>query len=128
MYDGNAAIVVSKYLTEAADESLSRVALSRKDMGKLRNKGRSLARKVQRAEKAKKELSSFSDDDKRVLLAYIVFVRQNIIPGVKGRPNDEDAAKILHGEVFADDDKETKERLLEELIRQLKKAGVSIDD
>jgi hypothetical protein len=127
MSDRSLRKVISTYLHQAAYSLLScGTNLSKDDVKKLREKGPKLAKKVR--ESGKNSFKRFSDNDKRLLLAYVVYFRQNLAMDGNVKPNDEDAAKILKGEVFKGDDKETKERMVEELVRQLQKAGMKIDD
>ena len=102
-------------------------SLSPEDMEKLRSEGPILAKKVKDSKKGK-TFDGFTEQDKRILLAYVVYFRQNLTVEEASRPNDEDAAKILHGEVFGDGEKESAERMTEELVRQLQKAGIKIKD
>lgn len=120
--------VISAYLAQAAYSLFaSGTNLSSDDVKSLREEGPKLAKKVKEAKKGN-PFKGFSYDDKRLLLAYVVYFRQNLTTDGNVKPNDEDAAKILKGEVFEDDDKETKERLTEELVRQLQKAGIKLND
>lgn len=119
--------VVGRYLAEAAYSLLAAgTGLSDKDVRKLREDGPRLARKVKGAKKGK-PFDGFSNEDKRLLLAYVVYFRQNLTMDGATNPNDEDASRILHGEVFKGDDEKTMERLTEELIRQLQKAGIKVE-
>lgn len=73
-----------------------------------------------------------TDHDKRVLLAFVVYKRQNITTEPTDRPNDEDAAKILHERVYSlegtkKEHKEALKNLEEDLKKQLSKAGLSIE-
>jgi len=120
--------VVGQYIADAAYSLLAAgTGLSDQDVRKLREDGPKLAKKVKNARKGK-HFDGLSDEDKRLLLAYVVYFRQNLTTEGATKPNDEDAAKILHGEVFKGDDEKTKERLAEELVRQLQKAGVKVDE
>jgi hypothetical protein len=120
--------VVGRYLTEAAYSLLAAgTGLSEEDVRRLREEGPKLAKKIKNAKKGK-PFEGVSDDDKRLLLAYVVYFRQNLTMENSAKPNDEDAAKILHGEIFKGDDKKTKERLAEELVRQLQKSGIKLED
>jgi len=124
--------VISTYLAQAAYSLLAKgTSLSKEDVRILREDGPKLAKKVKNAKKSK-AFDGMSEDDKRLLLAYVVYFRQNLTTDNGLKPNDEDAAKILHGEVFKGDDKEARKearkRLEQELVRQLQKAGVSLED
>ncbi len=74
----------------------------------------------------KKPLADMSHTGMMVLLAYVVFLRQNITTSKGDRPNVEDAAQIMHGNVYSDTDKD-KKKLEEQLIKQLSKIGVDVD-
>jgi hypothetical protein len=120
--------VVSRYLTEAAYSLIAAgSALSEDEVRQLREQAPRLVKKIHGAS-PKNPLKALSTEEQRLLLAYVVYVRQNLIMDSNTIPNDEDAAQILHKEVFAEDDKKTKRRLSEELIRQLQKAGVTFKD
>lgn len=120
--------VIARYLTEAAYGLLAAgTGLSDQDVRRLREEGPKLAKKVKNAKKGK-AFDDISDDDRRLLLAYVVYFRQNLTTEGTTKPNDEDAAKILHKEIFKDEDEKTKERLTEELVRQLQKAGINLED
>lgn len=96
----------------------------RQDVTILKNDGPRFMRQVQINLKLDKEpLSDLNDTEKRVLLAYVVYLRQNVTTESGDRPNEEDAARILHGEVF--DDK-GKKKLDKELLSQLSKIGLDI--
>lgn len=120
--------VIGRYLIEAAYSLIAAgTGLSDQDVRRLREDGPRLARKVKDAKKDN-PFEGFSDDDKRLLLAYVVYFRQNLTTDSSMVPNDEDASKILHGEVFKGSDKKTMDRLTEELVRQLHKAGIKVED
>lgn len=102
--------------------------LSDSDVRKLREEAPRVAKRVQANRNERNPFKGLSDDDKRLLLAYVVYLRQNLVMDSTIHPNDEDAAKILHGEVFTGTDKKTMKRLTEELVRQLQKAGVKFND
>lgn len=119
---------VSEYVTKVAYSLMAaETSLELEDVRRLREEGPKLAKKVRNAKKGK-PFEGFSEEDKRTLLAYVVYFRQNLVMEGTSRPNDEDAAKILHREVFKDKSKESEERLTEELIRQLQKAGLNVND
>ena len=81
-------------------------------------------RHVQTNIKLKKNmLSDMTDTAKKVLLAYVVFLRQNLTTDQGERPNEEDAAFILHGELY-EDSKSDKKDLDESLEKQLAKLGI----
>jgi len=99
--------------------------LSDEEKALLVNKGRELAKAVKKhLEQSKHPLKGFSKDEKRLLLAYIVYVRENITAEEPRDVNEEDAAKILHEEVYKKDTK--KETLENALLKQLGKAGFAV--
>jgi len=96
------------------------------DISILKNDGPTYLRRVQTNLKLGKEpLADIEDTDKKVLLSYVVFLRQNITMEKGDKPNEEDAAKILHGEVYEASKKESKD-LQEELLKQLEKIGIDV--
>jgi len=96
------------------------------DIAILKNDGPTYLRRVQANLKlGKKPLADLEDTDKKVLLSYVIFLRQNITMEKGDRPNEEDAAKILHGEVYEESKKDSKE-LEEELLKQLEKIGIDV--
>lgn len=101
--------------------------LDRKDIKKLREDGPDILKKVEKNIKKEKKniLSDILDEEKRVLLAYVVFFRQNLGTEETDVPNYEDAAKILHKEVFGEDSKKTMKSLEKDLEAQLKKVGIA---
>ena len=87
--------------------------------------GAKYLRHIQTNLKLKKDiLSDLSDTEKRVLLAYIVFLRQNITTSSGDNPNEEDSAYVLHGKLY-DESKEDKKELDAVLKKQLSKIGIS---
>lgn len=103
--------------------------LTVEDVKLLRKKGPNLLKDVQKkAKEDKKHLENLCDKDKRILLAYLVYFRQNITTESTDNPNQEDAAKILHKEIFKEDDKETSEKIVKQIKKQLSKIGISIKD
>lgn len=120
---------VSAFVADAAYTLIAAgTGLSDADVRRLREEAPRLAKRVQAAKDSKNPFKGFSDDEKRLLLGYVVYLRQNLVMDSTTRPNDEDAAKILHGEVFPGTDGKTMKRLTEELVRQLQKAGVKFND
>ena len=96
------------------------------DIAILKNDGPTYLRRVQTNLKlGKKPLTDLEDTNKKVLLSYVIFLRQNITMEKGDRPNEEDAAKILHGEVYKESKKDSKE-LEEELLKQLEKIGIDV--
>lgn len=119
--------VIGKYLSEAAYSLFAAGSnLNKDEIRRLREDGSKLVNKVRDSKKGK-AFDGLTSDDMRLLLAYVVYFRQNLTTQESDRPNDEDAAKILHKEVFKDDEKKTLKRLKEELTRQLEKAGIKIN-
>jgi hypothetical protein len=77
----------------------------------------------------KKALDDLTDTAKKVLLAYVIFLRQNATIEEGNKPNEEDTAKVLHGEVYKKDTKEDDEEgseLDKELLKQLEKLGMNV--
>ncbi|MBD3261251.1 MAG: hypothetical protein GF334_06135 [Candidatus Altiarchaeales archaeon] len=115
--------LVSERLTKVAYQILSEdIPLSPEELMELGKKGPTLLKNLK--SKKKKDLKKLSEDDKRMLLAYVVYLRQNLTTEPKDRPNFEDAAKIMHEEVLEDGKKRQVE---EELIKQLAKAGLNLE-
>lgn len=80
-------------------------------------------RHVQTNIKLKKDLlSDLTDTGKRVLLAYVIFLRQNLTTEQGDKPNEEDAANVLHGDLYKE--KKDKKELDENLEKQLAKIGI----
>jgi len=129
MSKGSARRTVGAVVADAAYTLIAAgTGLSDADVRRLREEAPRLAKRVQVSKDEKNPFKGFSDDEKRLLLAYVVYLRQNLIMDSTTHPNDEDAAKILHGEVFPGTDRKTMKRLVEELVRQLQKAGVKFND
>ena len=100
-------------------------ALDMQDRNILSNDGPKYLRHVQTNIKLKKDmLSDLTDTAKKVLLAYVVFLRQNLTTDQGDKPNEEDAAVILHGDLYGSG-KEDKKDLNESLEKQLSKLGIS---
>ena len=116
------------HLARIANELLSaESALSQDDANLLNKKGPELVRKVQRnlaRDTDDKVLEGLSDEDKKVLLSYIVYVRENISTQKTDRPNTEDAAKVLHEDVYPSRNKKALKALEKHLLQQLKKTGI----
>lgn len=72
----------------------------------------------------KKLLDDMSDTAKKVLLAYVVFLRQNLTTDQGDKPNEEDATMILHGKLYGNS-KEDKKDLDDNLEKQLSKLGIN---
>lgn len=76
-------------------------------------------------------LKNLSDEDKILLLSFVIYKRQNIATAPTENPNTEDAAKVLHGKVYKitgdkKEDKEIRENIEKDLIKQLSKAGLNV--
>jgi hypothetical protein len=107
--------------------------LTEEDVKNLNKKALDLLKKVKDSFDKKDEnpLEELSYDDKVLLLAFVVYKRQNIATAPTGDPNVEDAAKILHNKVYIitndeEKDKEVREDLEKDLVKQLSKAGLNI--
>lgn len=107
--------------------------LTKEDLALLRSKPMQLIKDInERVAKGKDPLKEMSDRDKRILLSFVVFQRQNLALTPGGHPNEEDAAKVLHGIVYEitgnkKEDKETIKELEEDLKDQLQKIGISLE-
>ena len=118
-----AKMLVSDKISKIAYEMLAEeTPLNAKDLLLLGKKGPVLLRKLR--SKKKKDLNKLDAEDVRLLLAYVVYLRQNLTTEPTDLPNFEDAAKILHEEIL-DDAKRSK--VQEELIKQLSKAGLNLE-
>jgi hypothetical protein len=101
--------------------------LDMQDKNILSNDGPKYLRHVQTNIKLKKELlSDMTDTAKKVLLAYVVFLRQNLTTDQGDKPNEEDASVILHGDLYGNS-KSDKKELDDSLEKQLSKLGISGD-
>lgn len=105
--------------------------LSEQDVELLNSKGPSLVKKVKDQAQSNEPFAGLSDEDKRVLLAFVVYKRQNITTSPIDNPNVEDAAKVLHEEAYSPTgdekkDRKTYEELEDDLVKQLSKAGLEI--
>jgi len=117
--------IISQGLLKIARQLIAREsALNEEEIRILHNDAPKLIGKVQKNKK--NPFKDFSDEDKRVLLAYVIYLRQNLSTKPTDNPNYEDAAKILRKEVYTDGDKDSKKELKKELIKQLQKAGMKI--
>lgn len=100
-------------------------SLDMQDRTILAKDGPKYLRHVQTNLKLKKSLlSDLSDTSKKVLLAYVVFLRQNLTTDQGDKPNEEDAATIIHGNLYGNS-KDDKKDLDETLEKQLSKLGIS---
>ncbi len=99
-------------------------SLDMQDRNILAKDGPKYLRHVQTNIKLKKDLlSDLNDTAKKVLLAYVVFLRQNLTTDQGDKPNEEDAAVILHGDLYGTG-KNDKKDLDESLEKQLSKLGI----
>ena len=87
-----------------------------------------ILRVKENVEGKKDPLDDLSDDDKVILLAFVVYKRQNVTTTNKDIPNEEDAATILRGNVYSlkNGKKIDKKRLDKDLLEQLAKAGMPL--
>jgi len=100
-------------------------SLDMQDRNILSNDGPKYLRHVQTNIKLKKNLlDDLNDTAKKVLLAYVIFLRQNLTTEQGDKPNEEDAAVVLHGNLYGDS-KEDKKDLDDNLEKQLSKLGIS---
>jgi hypothetical protein len=99
--------------------------LDMQDRNILTNDGPKYLRHVQTNIKLKKKLlADLTDTAKKVLLSYVVFLRQNLTTDQGDKPNEEDSAMILHGNLYGDS-KSDKKDLDDSLEKQLSKLGIS---
>ena len=120
---------VVTYLKEIAYELIRQVhaGLEDQDIEALRTEGPRLIKDSQaNLFSDQHPLKGMSEKEKRLLLAYIVFLRQNVTTESTDNTNDEDTACILHGEVYKGNGKKIKEKMQDELLIQLQKAGLPI--
>ena len=120
---------VSTCIKRTAYELIRQVhkGLEDQDIEDLRTKGPILIQEARHSlQSGKNPLEQMDDEDKRLLLAYIIFLRQNVTTDASDNPNDEDAAAILHKEVYKDSDKKFKTEMETELLIQMQKAGLPI--
>lgn len=105
------------------------IGLDDLDIRMLTHEAPEIYKKVkENVEKGKKPFEHLSNDDKRNLLAFVVYKRQNLAIGPSDNPNDEDAAEILHGDVYNDlSNKKTLKDLEKTLKKQLAKTGLDIE-
>lgn len=100
-------------------------SLDMQDRNILAIDGPKYLRHVQTNIKLKNKLLADMDDTaKKVLLAYVVFLRQNLTTDQGDKANEEDAAVILHGKLYGNS-KEDKKDLEENLEKQLSKLGIA---
>lgn len=106
--------------------------LTPEDVALLRERPKKLMVMIKNnVDQRKNAFKDFNDRDKRIMLAFVVYERQNAALTPEGNPNEEDAAKILHSRVYEmtgnkKQDKKTKEELEDDLKEQLQKIGVEL--
>ena len=121
-------------ILKKCSEDLSKISietLTEEDVKALNEKSPEFIKKIREDLESNDPLKSLSDEDKILLLAFVIYKRQNIATGPSEDPNTEDAAKVLHGKVYKitgdkKKDKEVRENIEKDLIKQLSKAGLSI--
>jgi hypothetical protein len=109
-----------------ASEIILKDSLNKEDVNSLKHKAPLLMYKVKELMKSKKKdaLKSIPLEDKKILMAYVICIRQNVATGEEDRPNLEDTARTLHGDVFDTSDKKNEKNLEKELKKQLGKIGI----
>ena len=114
------------HVRKFAEEAIKQCpALDVQDRNILSNDGPKYLRHVQTNLKLKKKiLADMTDTAKKVLLAYVIFLRQNLTTDQGDKPNEEDTAVVLHGDLYGND-KGAKKQLDESLEKQLSKLGIS---
>jgi hypothetical protein len=120
--------IISIKVRKLADLIEKGIGLDDVDIRSMHDKGPQLIRTINKNISAKKDaLEDVIPEDMRTLLAFVVYKRENLALGPSDDPNDEDAAKILHGDVYKNlEDKKTIEALKKALKKQLMKAGLNI--
>jgi len=120
--------VISSKVRRLADLIEKGIGLDDIDIRTMHSKGPKLIGTIKKNISDKKDaLEGVIPEDKRTLLAFVVYKRENLALGPADDPNDEDAAKILHGDVYKNlENKKTLEALDKALKKQLAKAGLDI--
>jgi hypothetical protein len=120
--------IISIKVRKLADLIEKGIGLDDVDIRSMHGKGPQLIRTINKNISDKKDaLDNVIPEDMRTLLAFVVYKRENLALGPSDDPNDEDAAKILHGDVYKNlEDKKTIEALKKALKKQLMKAGLNI--
>lgn len=126
-------ILISSILKKCS-EDLSKKAietLTEEDIKNLNERSPELIKKVRENSGTDDPFKDFSDDDKLLLLSFVIYKRQNIATPPTEDPNVEDSAKVLHGEVYKitgdkKEDKEARDNIEKDLIKQLAKAGLNV--
>lgn len=117
---------VANRLKVLASELTLGDTLSKEDASLLKHKAPLLMYKVKDLMKTNKKeaLKELTPEDKKILMAYVICIRQNVATGEGDIPNLEDTSRILHDEIYDTTDKKEVKRLEEELSRQLGKIGI----
>lgn len=121
--------ILKKYAEDLSKMSVE--SLSEEDVKNLNERSPELVKKVRENSGTEDPFKGFSDEDKLLLLSFVVYKRQNLTMPPSEDPNVEDSAKILHGKVYkltGDEkkDREAKENIEKDLIKQLSKAGLNV--
>ena len=122
-------LLISKKLVKISKEIEKSFVLTEEDIKNMKENCYSLLKTLKKNIKQSKSkpFKSISKEDKILLLAFIVYVRQNIATGITENPNSEDAACILHSDIYKGSNKDDKEKLDDDLTKQLNKAGFSLE-
>lgn len=120
---------IGKKIRRYADIIEKSIGLDDLDMRTLNHDAPKIYQKVrENVESNKKPFEGLVDEDKRKLLAFVVYKRQNLTVGPSDNPNSEDAAEILHGDIYNDlSNKKTLKELEKTLKKQLAKTGLNIE-
>lgn len=122
MLIGLSDIIVKKIASYAKEDDQ---VLSSEDKSVLRHDAPGFLRRVQMNLKFDKDpFDGLDETQRRILLAYVIFLRQNIATGPGDRPNEEDASMIMHAKVY----KDNKKTLDEDLQKQLEKIGIKFPE
>jgi len=117
---------VANHIKVLASELSIGDALNKDDIKALKFKAPLLLFKVKEIMKSSKKgsLKDLSPEDMVILISYIICIRQNMATTEGDKPNLEDTARILHGEIYDTKDKKDLDNLEKELKRQLSKIGI----
>jgi len=120
---------IGKKIRRYADIIEKSIGLDDLDMRTLNHDAPKIYQKVrENVESNKKPFEGLVEEDKRKLLAFVVYKRQNLAVGPSDNPNSEDAAEILHGDIYNDlSNKKTLKELEKTLKKQLAKTGLNIE-
>jgi len=118
--------LIANKIKVLASEIILKDVLDKEDINTLKHKAPLLMYKVKDLMRGKKKdiLKDLSAEDKKILMAYVVTIRQNVATGEGDRPNIEDAARILHDDIYDVSHKDGEKRLEKELVKQLGKIGI----